>query len=86
MKEERMYILDMLNDGKITAAEAEALLKALGSRINMERISRCGTKIVDYAKEKEPAVRNMAHNIADKSADVMESLGKTIKEKTSSQV
>ncbi len=81
MKEERMFILNMINEGKITPQEGEALLKALNCG-NMEKIEGIGAKVMDFAKENKPRMCHAAHNLAEKSADVMENVGKAIKEKT----
>lgn len=85
MKEERMFILNMVSDGKVTAQEGELLLKALGASGNcVEKMDGIRTKVMDFAKENEPRMRQMAHTIAEKSADVMDSVSRSIKEKVGS--
>lgn len=86
MKEERMFILNMVGEGKINAQEGELLLKALACNCgNMEKLDGIKNKMMDFAKENEPKMKQLAQNIAEKSADVMDSVSKTIKNKVNSE-
>lgn len=81
-----MFILNMVNEGKIKAQEGEALLKALICTYGgMERLDKVKAKVMDFAKEKEPMVKQLAQDIAEKSADAMDCMSKTIKDKVSSK-
>lgn len=86
MKEERMFILNMINEGKIKAQEGEALLKALACCCgNNETIGNVKNKVMEFAKEKEPKVKQLVQGLAEKSADVMECVSKGIKEHINSE-
>lgn len=81
MKEERMFILNMLNDGKLSADEACKLLAALkdfpGEGVSAEigeKVNKCAgavkEKVKKIAKEAEPAVKKYADKVSDKIDDI----------------
>ena len=83
MKEERMYILTMLNEGKITADEAVCLLNALAStepRGFDEFAKSVKEKAVNFAEMAEPKVKKAAKDIKDKSVEVFGSIKGKFKE------
>ncbi|MCD7855194.1 MAG: hypothetical protein LUG66_06230 [Clostridiales bacterium] len=85
MKEERMFILNMLNDGKITSDDACKLLAALKtSDGKSSSSSEIGDKVEKYAKDikakvskmakdAEPTVKKYAGAVSDKIDDIRES-------------
>lgn len=91
MKEERLKILQMIEDGKITAAEGVELLSVLkGSESAKEKFDKAAKKtgefvcnakekVCGFAKEKEPAVKEAVENIAEIAGEIADGVGKTIK-------
>ncbi|MCD8238531.1 MAG: hypothetical protein LUC92_04240 [Clostridiales bacterium] len=85
MKEERMFILNMLNEGKITADDACKLLAALKTSDGSSAASSdIGDKVGKYAKDikdkvskmakdAEPTVKKYADVVSDKIDDIRES-------------
>lgn len=80
MKEERMFILNMLNEGKITADDACKLLAALkkdekissaeiGEKVN-KYAKTVKDKVVKIAKDAEPKVKKYADVVNDKIEDI----------------
>lgn len=90
MKEERMMVLNMVNEGRITAEEAVNLLNAL-NKSNSETISATAKTFAKGVKEKtadivekaEPKVKKAAQDIAEMSVEVFGNIKDKIKEKTS---
>ena len=89
MKEERMLILTMLNEGKITADEAVNLLNALaksadGKGSDFDNFAK-GVKFraTSFAERAEPKVKKAAKGFKQKSAEVFGNLKERIMEKTS---
>ncbi|MCD8089063.1 MAG: hypothetical protein LUD81_00265 [Clostridiales bacterium] len=83
MKEERLLVLNMLNEGKITADEACKLLAALKGedKTNGEFGEKVGKyacdirkKVSKLAKEAEPTVKKYAEAVGDKFEDIKENL------------
>ena len=78
MKEERMFILTMVNEGKITAAEGVELLNALAateSSIDFDKLARnARTKAANFAEKAEPKVKRAAKGIKNKSVEVYHSI------------
>ncbi len=79
MKEERLLILNMLNEGKITADEACRLLAALkgedkGSSEIGEKVTKYAgdikKKVSKLAHDAEPAVKKYADAVSDKIDDI----------------
>jgi DUF4097 and DUF4098 domain-containing protein YvlB len=73
MKEERMMILSMLQDGKINSEEAVKLLEALeetdeGSFINEEKAKEKADEIGEIAKEQGKKIEDMGIDIGNKIA------------------
>ncbi len=83
MKEERMLILNMLNDGKITADEAVSLLNALPSEgCSFDDFARSvKTKVEGFAEKAEPKVKKAAQDIRDRSVEAFDNIKDKIKEK-----
>jgi hypothetical protein len=86
MKEERMMILKMVDEGKISADDGVKLLKALNKSVDTEeKLSKAAkqfkSKVGDFAKEAEPKVKKAAHDIKIKSGEVAEVIGEKIKNK-----
>jgi hypothetical protein len=84
MKEERMMILKMVDEGKISADDGVKLLKALNKSVDTEeKLSKAAkqfkSKVGDFAKEAEPKVKKAAHDIRVKSGEVAEVIGEKIK-------
>ena len=69
-----MFILTMVNDGKITAAEGVELLNALAATengIDLDSFARgVKDKTVDFADKAKPKVKKAARDIRDKSVEV----------------
>jgi transcriptional regulator len=89
MKEERIMILKMVDEGKITADDGVKLLKALSrSGDTEEKISKAAKhfkdRVSDIAKEAEPKVKKAAHDIRVRSGEVADVIGEKIKNKMSS--
>jgi polyhydroxyalkanoate synthesis regulator phasin len=89
MKEERIMILKMVDEGKITADDGVKLLKALSRSVDTEeKISKAAKhfkeKVSDIAKEAEPKVKKAAHDIKVKSGEVADVIGEKIKNKMNS--
>ena len=89
MKEERMLILTMVNEGKITADEGVNLLNAL-AKSNAEKGSDFdnfarGVKFraTSFAERAEPKVKKAAKGFKEKSVEVFSNLKERIMEKTS---
>lgn len=96
MKEERMYILNLLGDGKISAEEAENLLKSLSSnRSNYEDKCQdvcsfaesvenfakdCGSKFKTTFKSMEPAVRRTTKSAMEKTVSILDDIAKSLNE------
>ncbi len=85
MKEERMFILNMLNEGKITSDDACKLLAALKTSDggSSSSASDLGDKVGKYAKDikdkvskmakdAEPTVKKYADVVSDKIDDIRE--------------
>ncbi len=74
MKEERMFILTMVNEGKISASEGVELLNALAateSTIAFDEFARgVRDKTADFADKARPKVKKAARDIRDKSVEV----------------
>lgn len=83
MKEERMLILNMLNEGKITADEAVSLLNALPSEgCSFDDFARSvKTKVEDFAGKAEPKVKKAAQDIRDRSVEAFDNIKAKIEEK-----
>ena len=67
MKEERMAVLTMISEGKITADEGVSLLKALSKSVDAEE------------KEAEPKVKKAAADLKVKGGEVASEIGEKIK-------
>lgn len=78
MKEERLLVLNMLNEGKINTEEACKLLEALGSSAQSgefgEKVSKYADsfkkKAVKLAKNAEPTVKKYAEAVGEKFEDI----------------
>ena len=69
MKEEKMTILKMVEDGKITADEAVKLMKAMGGG---DRLSAVKEKVTVLSQNARPIVKkaaNVAKHVAGGVAD-----------------
>ena len=76
MKEERMFILTMVNEGKISASEGVELLNALAATENsLDGFARgVKDKTADLADRAKPKVKKAATSIKNKSVEVFDSL------------
>ncbi len=86
MKEERIMILKMVDEGKISADDGVKLLKALSRSADAEeKISKAAkhikNKVSDFAKDAEPVVKKAAHDIKVKSGEMADEIGEKIKSK-----
>ena len=84
MREERMFILNMLSDGKITADEAVNLLNALNtpeSRSFDEFARGIKGKAAVFAEKAEPKVKKAAQGIKDVSVEVFGGIKEKMMEK-----
>lgn len=86
MKEERLMILRMIDEGKISADDGVKLLKALSkSGDTEEKISKAAKqikdKVTDIAKEAEPKVKKAAQDLKVKGGEVANEIGEKIKSK-----
>ena len=83
MKEERMMILNMLNDGKITADEAVALLNAISNdkeKLDLDSFARgVRGKAADIAERAEPKMKKAAQEIKEKSVEVFGTISNKFK-------
>lgn len=84
MKEERMAVLTMISEGKITADEGVSLLKALSKSVDTEeKLSKAAkqikNKVSDIAKEAEPKVKKAAADLKVKGGEVASEIGEKIK-------
>lgn len=86
MKEERIMVLKMIDEGKITADDGVKLLKALSkSGDTEEKISKAAKqfkdKVTDIAKEAEPKVKKAAQDLKKRGGEVADEIGEKIKSK-----
>ena len=85
MKEERIFILTMVNEGKITAAEGVELLNALAaseSSIDIDGfVNGVKGKTADFADKAKPKVKKAARDIRDKSVEVFGNIKDKINDK-----
>jgi polyhydroxyalkanoate synthesis regulator phasin len=84
MKDERMMILQMVSDGKISTDDGVKLLKALNKSADTEeKVAKAAKqfkdKVSDIAKDAEPKVKKVAHNLKVKSGEVADEIGERIK-------
>ncbi|MCD7777081.1 MAG: hypothetical protein LUH47_01040 [Clostridiales bacterium] len=81
MKEERILVLNMLNEGKITADEAFKLLSVLNGSEPVKENGEFSEKVNKYAgdikkkvtklaKDAEPTVKKYAEAVGDKIEDI----------------
>ena len=84
MKEERMSILKMLDEGKITADEAVKLIDAVNSgaaaKAN-DMFSSVKDSVTKFAKDAEPVVKSAATKVAEKSIIIGGNVKKKLEEK-----
>ena len=97
MQEERMQVLKMVDEGKITVDEATKLLESLkgGSDVgkqfeekfkdfaqDMKEFCKDVTcKINDMTKKAEPKVKEFAKNVVTKTAEVADNISQSLNEK-----
>lgn len=85
MQEERIMVLNMVGEGKITAEEGVQLIKALacsgdsGEKIKMAA-KDVGNKISEMARVAEPKVKKVTKAAVTKTGEVVDELGKNIKD------
>ncbi|MCL2235789.1 MAG: hypothetical protein FWB98_05050 [Defluviitaleaceae bacterium] len=99
MQEERMKVLEMINEGKITADEGAKLLEALrcgdGGQKFEEKFNKfahdtkdffkdVGGKINEMYKEVEPKVKSATQKVVSKTADIAENISQKLDEKAKS--
>jgi len=77
MKEERMKILQMVEDGKITIEEAGKLLSAMkaGSYCDEESFS---DKFEEFCENSENAIGGFVKTAVAKTAELIDDLGKSL--------
>lgn len=82
MREERMAILKMIENGKITADEGVKLLNAINSGTKKsDVISDVKNRVTKFAKGAEPKVKAVAGKVADKSMEIGAGVKKKVEEK-----
>ena len=93
MKQERLKILSMLEEGKITAADAAMLLEKLGSSdshfISEDTAEQVEEKLQRFAKSAEHFAKEIGHKVGEAYKDVEPSLKKAsqaVLEKTAAVV
>lgn len=84
MKEERMMILRMVDEGKINVDEGVKLLKAINKATDTEEkiskaASKIKTKVSDFAEEAKPVVKKAAHDLKVKGGEMADEIGGKIK-------
>lgn len=84
MKEERMMILRMVDEGKINVDDGVKLLKAINKATDTEEkiskaASKLKTKMSDFAEEAKPVVKKAAHDLKVKSSEMADEIGGKIK-------
>ena len=84
MKEERMMILRMVDEGKINVDEGVKLLKAINKATDTEEkiskaASKIKTKMNDFAEEAKPVVKKAAHDLKVKGGEMADEIGGKIK-------
>jgi transcriptional regulator len=84
MKDERMMILQMVSDGKITTDDGVKLLKALNKSADTEeKVAKAAkqfkSKVSDIAKDAEPKVKKVAHELKVKSGEMADEIGGRLK-------
>lgn len=80
-----MFILTMVNDGKISASEGVELLNALAaseSSIDFDGFARgVKDKTADFADKAKPKVKKAARDLRDKSVEVLGNIKDKINDK-----
>jgi len=99
MQEERMKVLEMVDEGKISVDEATKLLHSLGaghdgpsfeekfnkfSHDTKEFFKDVGGKINEMYKEVEPKVKSATQKVVSKTADIAENISQKLDEKAKS--
>lgn len=84
MKEERIMILKMIDEGKISVDDGVKLLKAINkSSDTEEKITNVAkqfkSKVSDMAKEAEPKVKKVAYDLKVKSSELADEISERIK-------
>lgn len=90
---EKMRVLDLLENGKITAEEAARLLESLGSKSSQveDKLHRFAADVNKFAKEVgekvqvmyknvEPKIKKAGHTALEKAATALDELAHTIHE------
>lgn len=91
MKDERIMILKMIEDGKISADDGVKLIKALHNVEGSETVKKVvknidgfakdmKDKITEMAKDAEPKVKHATKVVVEKTGVVVDELGKNLKE------
>lgn len=96
MKEERLTILKMVEEGKISADDAVKLMNSLSGagskKCDIEdKFNKAGqnfdsfakdikSKVETFAKDAEPKMKHTAQSILARTSEVMEELGKGLRE------
>ena len=97
MQEERMQVLKMVDEGKITVDEATKLLEGLratgdGGKQFEEKFKDFANDMKDFAKDvtckineatkkAEPKVKEFAKNVVSKTADIADNISQSLNEK-----
>ena len=84
MKEERIMILKMVDEGKISVDDGVKLLKAINKASDAEeKISNAAkqfkSKMSDIAKEAEPKVKKVANDLKIKSSELADEISERLK-------
>ena len=84
-QQERIMVLKMVEEGKITVDEAVKLIKAMGNCSDTgEKIKKAAKdmkgKISEMAKEAEPKVKMATKTVVSKTGEVVDELSKNIKD------
>lgn len=85
MREERMMILRLLEEGKVNAEEAVHLLETVNNAYKgraSEVFDTVKEKVTKFAKDAEPKVKSAAGKVMDKSVEI----GNTVKKKVDDKI
>lgn len=96
MQEERMHVLKMVDEGKVTADEAMKLLQVLGgsaansnfeekfnkfAKDSKEFFKDAGNKINHMYAKAEPKIKGAARTVVSKTADLADNISQSLNEK-----
>ncbi|WP_058486431.1 SHOCT-like domain-containing protein [Defluviitalea phaphyphila] len=86
MNEEKMMILKMLEQGKITSTEAAKLLEALKESKGTNSFSHDLSKKVEvFSKDLEPKIKKVTKTLLGKTADIADKISKSLNQSLGNQ-